>query len=242
MKRKLILLVIVLLQSIILLGSRQDKEESEHKVMDIVEKLNIDFEGIFKQNSVEVLPTDNEAEVKEELIYSENKPEEVIAQEEQIEAPRNDPLLLPITQRQANDAYPESGEAIATINIPSLNLYKTINYGDEQSNIDAYDICLRTYHRFDQNGAVILAGHNFKSFANLKNITTGNEIFIHSYYGDFTFIVDSVQTGTTDGENIYDAQGNSLIDFYDRANKLYLYTCDDSNPQKRVIVSAHRGG
>lgn len=242
MKRKLVLLLIVLLQSIILLGSKQDREtQLVNKVTDIFKKFPISYEGIFKQDIEEVLP-DNEVEVKEEIIYSENQPEEVIVQEEQIEAPRNDPVLIPITQRQANDAYPDSGEAIATIRIPSLNLYQTINYGDEQSNIDTYDICVRTYHRFDQNGAVILAGHNYKSFANLKNITTGNEIFIHSYYGDFTFIVDGVRTGTTDGENVYDAEGNLLIDFYDCTNKLYLYTCDDNEPQKRVVVSAHMGG
>lgn len=146
--------------------------------------------------------------------------------------------LLKITNRDENDYYPDDKETVATITIPDINLYTTVTYGDSQENIDTYDVVLRYGHRFDQNGAVLLAGHNYKSFGKLLDLNVGSSIFFHSYYGDFSFLVDDIKIGTTDGINIFDENGKPYIDFYSRDNRLYLYTCtDDQNG--RMIVSAY---
>lgn len=146
---------------------------------------------------------------------------------------------IPITTRSPDDFYPNDRETVATINIPSIGIYQPVTYGDSQENIDNYEVVIRTGHRVNQNCATILAGHNYKSFGKLANLAVGSKIYTHTYYGDYTFTVTNVQKGMTDGWNIYDNQGQALMDFYTYENTLYLYTCDGDIENSRILVSAH---
>lgn len=243
MHNRWIWLIILILPVIFLVGYGQNDDLEKPYVSEII------LTKISNANYKELLKIDKEVEtgnldpiiLDEEPVPQNDKNiiDDIEVIEEYVKPIINEPSTLPITSRQANDYYPDEEETIATISIPSLSLYQTVIYGDSQSNIDTYDICLRSFHRFDQNGVVLLSGHNYKSFSKLQYINVGDEINIHSYYGDFTFIVDNVTIGTTDGENIYNSDGTPLIDFYSRENKLILYTCDNSNVQSRLFVSAH---
>lgn len=157
-------------------------------------------------------------------------------------APQPAPVYeIPITSRNASEFNASYGETVASINIPSIGLYAPVTYGDSQENINNYDIVIRPMARFDSNSAVILGGHNYKSFSKLFNIHIGDIIQVHSYYGDFTFEVDSIVHGNTDadGSNIYDSNGVEVIDRYSYTNRLYLYTCDYNGASSRFIVTAH---
>lgn len=181
-----------------------------------------------KESVVEV-PAEFVEEIQEEL-------QQEVQQEKQEQIEQ---VTIPITNRSPDDLYPDDKETVATISIPDIGLYQPVTYGDSQSNIDQYEVTIRTGYRFNQAGAIILAGHNFKSFGKLFNVTIGNKIFIHAYYGDYVYIVDDVQSGTTDGWNIYNDQGQGIIDYYSSVNRLHLYTCDNSIENGRLIVSAH---
>lgn len=158
-------------------------------------------------------------------------------------APQPAPIYeIPITNRDASEFNASYGETVATINIPSIGLYAPVTYGDSQENIDNYEIVIRPLAHFDSDSAVILGGHNYKSFSKLFGIHIGDLIQVHSYYGDFTFEVENIVHGTTDteGTNVFDSNGNKVIDFYNYQNKLYLYTCDYNGASSRFIVTAHR--
>lgn len=163
---------------------------------------------------------------------------------ESVSQPESEPQQyeIPITNRNASEFNATSGETVATIRMPSVGVYAPVTFGDSQTNINAYDITIRQGAQFDSNSAVILAGHNYKSFANLFSLHIGDVIYFHSYYGDFTFRVDNMIHGFTDSEgtNIYDVNGNEIIDFYSYTNKLYMYTCDYTGAQSRFVVTAHK--
>lgn len=149
------------------------------------------------------------------------------------------PQGIQITNRSADDYYPDSGEVIGIISIPSIGMYLPVHYGDDQANIDKYDVNIRTGWRFNGNGNVLVAGHNYKAFGALFNINPGDKIYVHTYYGDFTFQVDWAKVGTTDGKNVYDENGNEMIDFFSYTNSLKMYTCAYSGADSRLVVSAH---
>lgn len=146
---------------------------------------------------------------------------------------------IPITTRGANDLYPNDGEAIGTIKCDRVGLYTAITYGDSQSNIDLYDVTQQYNLQINSSANVLLAGHNNKSFSKLFNLITGDVMQIHTYYGDFTYVVTSINYGTKtdDDSNIVDEQGNQLYNAYSRENKLIMYTCG-SNPNDRLVVTA----
>lgn len=149
------------------------------------------------------------------------------------------PATIPITTRAPNDLYPNDKEVVATLSIPSVGIYQPIIYGDSQENIDNYEVVIRNGHFFGQNGALLLAGHNYKTFGRLVNISVGSVIYIHSYYGDFTYTVERIQTGITDGSNVITDDGQKIIDHFSLEPKLHMYTCHGSDPKRRLVVTAH---
>lgn len=146
---------------------------------------------------------------------------------------------IPITSRDSNDLYANDGETIGTIKCDRVGLYTAITYGDSQSNIDLYDVTQQYNLQINSSANVLLAGHNNKSFAKLFTMIKGDILQIHSYYGDFTYVVTSIAYGikTDDDSNIVDEQGNQLYDAYSRENKIIMYTCG-SSPNDRLVVTA----
>lgn len=191
-------------------------------------------------------PKANEQDAAEESGMQENELVEAPLQApvvEQAPAPTNtqpQSYEIPISNRNPEEFNAGYGETVATIRIPSVGMYAPVTFGDSQENIDAYDVTIRPGARFDSSSAVILGGHNFKSFAKLFNVQIGDLIYVHSYYGDFTFQVDGLIHGNTDadGSNVYDSNGNEVIDRYSYTNRLYMYTCDYTGSQSRFIVTA----
>lgn len=169
-------------------------------------------------------------------------PNPIPKKSEEISSNKNNKVsnTIQITNRDASDLYPDDGEIIATINIPSVGLYTSVVYGDSQSNIDTYDVVLRNYHHFGASMTSILAGHNYKSFSKLTGVHVGDIINIHSYYGDFKYKVILAQVGHTDGSNIYDANNNPLIDYYSFEKRIALYTCHSSSVNNRFLLIAEQ--
>lgn len=195
---------------------------------------------------VKEAPEVDEQDVAEESDIQENEMVDAPAQApvvEQAPAPTNtqpQSYEIPISNRNSAEFNAAYGETVATICIPSVGMYAPVTFGDSQDNINTYDVTIRPGARFDSSSAVILGGHNYKSFARLFNVQIGDLIYVHSYYGDFTFQVDSIVHGNTDadGSNIYDSNGNEVIDRYSYTNRLYMYTCDYTGSQSRFVVSA----
>lgn len=146
---------------------------------------------------------------------------------------------IPITSRDSNDLYVNDGETIGTIKCDRVGLYTAITYGDSQANIDLYDVTQQYNLQINSSANVLLAGHNNKSFAKLFTMIEGDILQIHTYYGDFTYVVTSIAYGTKtdDDSNIIDELGNQLYDAYSRENKLIMYTCG-SSPNDRLVVTA----
>lgn len=249
MKRKIAILVVLSLEALILWGCKLEKEQSiDHNVIIITKMINSAIEQsveTFAQTYEEMSYIDIAIKdsLEEEIIEDGKEDPPIINNEEKMnkqeeDAPISSSFTLPITSRSAHDVYPDIGETIATISIPTINLYQPIVYGDSQSNIDTYEVCMRAGNRFNQAGAKVLAGHNFKSFANLFYLTNGDTISIHSYYGDYNYRITNIQSGITDGFNIYDENRKDMIDLYGDDSKLYLYTCDDRITNGRLVVSA----
>lgn len=149
------------------------------------------------------------------------------------------PATIPITTRAADDPYADDKEVVATISIPDVGIYQPVIHGDSQENIDNYEVVLRRYHHFGQRGPILMAGHNYKTFSKLGGLSVGSKIYIHSYYGDFTYTVHDIQIGTTDGWNIVNDNGEEIINYFSPEQKLHMYTCHGNDPNRRLIVTAH---
>lgn len=246
MKRRSIICIILCMQICLLNGcvkSSDQNYETGRVIEGLMSSIPSVTEKVKEFRSTLEEPVEEELEVETESTEQSivmDEPEIVIedVQPEVKEETQN--YVIPISNRDASEFNAAYGETVATIRIPSVGMYAPVTYGDTQSNIDAYEITIRPNAHFDSSSAVILGGHNYKSFSKLFNVHIGDLIYIHSYYGDFTFQVDTITHGTTDetGSNVFDDNGNEILNLYSYTNRLYMYTCDYTGPQGRLVVSA----
>lgn len=132
--------------------------------------------------------------------------------------------------------YPEYGSRYATLKISSLNIEKTVYFGDTLS-ILKYGIGHSSGSYFPgEGGSVVYMGHNtYNMLANLPNIKINDIITVQTTYGIYNYQVYETK--------VIDATDFSSIPIQREKEILMLYTCKKmpniGYSTKRIVVYAN---
>lgn len=132
--------------------------------------------------------------------------------------------------------YPEYGSRYATLKIPSLNIVKTVYFGDTIS-ILKYGIGHSSGSYFPgEGGSVVYMGHNtYNMLSKLPNIKIDDIITVETTYGTYNYQVYETK--------IIDATNLDAVQIQRDKEILILYTCKKmpniGYSTKRFVVYAN---
>ena len=111
-----------------------------------------------------------------------DKKEEVVAEE------------TTITEEKKLTNYPEYGTKYATIEIPKIDVDLPVYFGDTLEVLKKGVGHSSGSYFPGEGGSIIFLGHNYpKFFRRFSELQIGNEIYVKTTYGDFTYKIYDMQ-------------------------------------------------
>lgn len=201
----------------------------------------------------------NSSNSKQKEMYVEKVYKKLIKQEVEETYVKSNTIVKNIntapTNVNASDiVLPKFGQIFGKINIPKCSINTNIVFGLTQYLVDNYEVasqdCLTSVYVNPMlpgyGRPLLIAGHNYKSFSRLKNITVGSQITISTSYGVFYYTVVEAKTAKLNvhGTTIVDIDTGEDLIVYSGQEQLQMYTCEslDANDTHRFFVRAVKTG
>ncbi len=135
---------------------------------------------------------------------------------EEPEPPQEEPLPTEI-QTTAEATYPAYGQEIGSIEIKSADILAPVIQGDSDEILDVAAGHGFAYALPGEGGKVVVSAHRNTLFETLGEVSPGDEIIFHTYWGDYTYEMQEYL--------IFDMDDPSYLLSEEEGETLVLYTC-----------------